>query len=317
MNDVNKHMPDEKSDFESMPDSENPFVSVIIPVFNDAENLRKCLYSLQQQTYPADRVEIIVVDNGSDRKLNDVTAGFERTILLEESMPGSYAARNKGISKATGEVWAFIDSDIVAEQDWLQKGIDMLYSQPGIGAVGGKVDFSFQNAQNPTPVELFDSLTSFRQKDYIEKTNFSGTGNLFSLPAIFEKVGLFNKDLKSGGDREWGNRVHNAGYSIVYAQEAVVYHPARNNLKEVLKKHRRVGGGIGQQLRGPQRVQWKKLFKAQVVEVLIFLRLSWEIFFGRGIPLLKKMQMLLINIAVSSLRIYEVHKVLMGGSPIR
>ncbi|MFC1845277.1 glycosyltransferase [Thermodesulfobacteriota bacterium] len=310
-------MPDEKSDSESMPESENPFVSVIIPVYNDAEYLRKCLNSLQRQTYPADRVEIIVVDNGSDEKLSqDLIDEFERTIFLEEPTPGSYAARNKAISQARGEVFAFIDSDIVAAPDWLISGIHVLNSHPDIGAVGGRVDFSFRDGQNPSAVELYDSLTSFKQKDYVEKDHFSGAGNLFTTPDVFEKVGLFNKNLKSGGDREWGNRVYNAGYLIAYAEDAVVYHPARNSMEEMLRKHRRVAGGNAQKIIGGKKM-WSKFLRAQIVEVLIFLRLCKETVFDGKVPVVKMVPVLAINMIVSMLRILEPYRILLGGKPIR
>ncbi len=243
---------------------DRPFVSVVIPVFNDAANLRVCLERLVGQTYPSERVEILVVDNGSDEPIDELVAQFERTSLYSESRPGSYAARNRGIAAAKSEILAFLDSDCVPAPDWLEKGVARLAANPGMGVVGGRVDFSFGDPENPSPVEIYDSLTSFKQKSYIEKSHFSGTGNLFAWRRVFERVGPFNAELKSGGDYEWGNRVYAHGIGIAYADDVRVTHPARQSLGPLLSKHRRVMGGISVPFSCPLT-----FLKGQLVEALL------------------------------------------------
>ncbi|MHC5088694.1 MAG: glycosyltransferase family 2 protein, partial [Planctomycetota bacterium] len=74
-----------------------PFLSIIIPVYNDNKGLSRLLPSLKQQTYPGDKYEIIVVDNGSSENVQAVTDTFEDIILFyENNIQSSYAARNKG-----------------------------------------------------------------------------------------------------------------------------------------------------------------------------------------------------------------------------
>ena len=80
------------------------FVSVIIPVYNDAERLKKCLLALEKQTYPQAQYEVIVVDNASEENIKDVVSQFPQARLTFENSPGSYAARNQGISIAKGEL---------------------------------------------------------------------------------------------------------------------------------------------------------------------------------------------------------------------
>src|SRR5262245_46024865 len=100
-----------------------PFVSVIIPVYNNPDGLRRCLHALEAQTYPKSRYEIIVVDNGSDTPPADMVRAFDRVTLLEEAVPSSYAARNRGLAQARGEVIAFTDSDCIPAPDWLAHGV--------------------------------------------------------------------------------------------------------------------------------------------------------------------------------------------------
>ncbi|NJR70570.1 MAG: glycosyltransferase family 2 protein [Synechococcales cyanobacterium CRU_2_2] len=80
------------------------FVSVIVPVYNDPQGLRRCLAQLEQQTYPRDRFEVIVVDNDSDpvAEIQGVVAQFAQARYVYEAVPGSYAARNRGIQVARG-----------------------------------------------------------------------------------------------------------------------------------------------------------------------------------------------------------------------
>ena len=59
----------------------------------------------------------------------------------------------------------------------------------------------------------------------------------------FSNIGLFTDSLISGGDYEWGWRANNKGISIVYASSAIVKHPARNNVAELLVKEKRIVGG--------------------------------------------------------------------------
>lgn len=221
-----------------------PFVSVIIPVYNDVAGLKTCLRALHGQTYPPDRFEIIVVDNGSDEDLSDIMNQHPGVRLLREPKPGSYAARNKAIVESKAAVLAFTDSDCDAAPVWLEAGVSALSQPECQGVVGGRVDFTFRKPDSPTTAELYDSVTYFNQEKYIHERGFTGTGNLFSRRDIFEKVGLFNEALKSGGDREWGQRCSDLGIRPLYASDACVKHPARDSFVALVKKAQRVAGGL-------------------------------------------------------------------------
>ena len=145
-----------------MESSEYPFLSVIIPVYNDNAGLKKLLPTLMQQSYPQDKYEVIVVDNGFNQDVTEVTKGFEVKLLTENDIQSSYAARNKGIQQAVGEVFVFIDSDCRAVEDWLYEGIKKM-QQVGSDLVGGNVVFSFSE-KNPTFVYWLASNPLVRLK---------------------------------------------------------------------------------------------------------------------------------------------------------
>ena len=219
------------------------FVSVIIPVYNDSEGLRLCLEALEKQTYPSDAYEVIVVDNNSKEDIAAVTGAFTQVRLIHESRQGSYAARNQGISIAKGEILGFTDSDCIPDPAWIEQGIKALKATPNCGLVAGNIEFYFKVPNQPTPAELYDSTRFLQQKRFVEEMHFGATANVFTYKAVFGKVGLFNDSLKSGGDQEWGKRVFSHDYTLTYAENAKIQHPARGSLKELRKKLRRVFQG--------------------------------------------------------------------------
>ncbi|MEB3281462.1 MAG: glycosyltransferase family 2 protein [Lyngbya sp.] len=229
-----------------MEHSSKPFVSVIVPVYNDTERLKHCLKALVQQTYPQNCYEVIVVDNGSDpaENVNSVVALFNQAFCIYENTPGSYAARNRGISIAKGEIIAFTDADCIPSFDWLEQGVTSLQKVPNCGLVVGKIEMFFKNQDKITPVELYESLTAFPQKELLEKYQYGAGANLFTWKQVIEKVGVFDATLKSSGDVEWCRRIFESGYLQVYAEKSCVQHPARTSWRELYKRTIRLVGGI-------------------------------------------------------------------------
>jgi len=221
-----------------------PFVSVIIPVYNDPVRLQTCLQALEEQTYPKCVYEVIVVDNGSDESITSIITQFSQVKTSYETRPGSYAARNKGLSLARGEVIAFTDSDCIPAPDWIERGVTKLQSIPNCGIVGGKIEMFFKDPHHPTAVEIYDSMTYFKQKEHIEQDEFSVTANLFTFKHVFDHIGRFDSELKSGGDWKWGRRVASFRYTLAYADDVRVAHPARHSLAGWITRERRVAKGI-------------------------------------------------------------------------
>src|SRR5207248_7276046 len=87
-------------------------VSVIIPHFNDTDNLERCLQLLAAQTLPANQFEVIVADNNSAGGLAAVeTICGVRARVVPAPIQGAAEARNAGVAAARGQVLAFLDSD--------------------------------------------------------------------------------------------------------------------------------------------------------------------------------------------------------------
>jgi len=216
-------------------------VSVVVPVFNDHGGLSICLEALNEQTLPSSDFEIIIVDNGSDQP---VTVEYPENARVEiEIQPGSYAARNKAIATARAPIVAFTDADCIPDPGWLESGAAYLDSHPDVSSIGGPVRVFPRDPLHRTPAEVYEAVHGFPQEIYIAERGFAATANLMVRRGVFDAVGSFNADLRSGGDVEFGQRSSSAGYAMAFAGTATVRHPARRTLDSYTKKLRRTMSG--------------------------------------------------------------------------
>jgi glycosyltransferase involved in cell wall biosynthesis len=156
--------------------SEPPFVSVIVPVFNDARRLVGCIEGLRGQSYPSERFEVLVIDNGST---DDPAAAVDRhglVRLMVEPKPGPYAARNLGIAKASGEVLAFTDADCVPAPEWLEAGVRELNALSA-DVLGGAIEVMPRVPRRPNPAELYEMLYGYRHQRSVSRHSSCFTAN--------------------------------------------------------------------------------------------------------------------------------------------
>lgn len=113
--------------------NKNPLVSVIIPTYNEEEDIVACLESLRNQTYQ--NQEVIVVDDGSTDSTIELIQKFGGVIIIKQAHQGPGAARNLGASEAKGEILVFIDADMVLFPDYIDKLIIPLISGEALGTI--------------------------------------------------------------------------------------------------------------------------------------------------------------------------------------
>lgn len=296
-----------------------PFVSVVIPVYNDSHRLKLCLAALEQQTYPQTRYEVIVVDNGSEdaEMVKTVVAACNQAIVTEEPIPSSYAARNKGIALSKGEVIAFTDADCIPDLHWIEQGVKSLLQTPNCGLVAGKIVLFFRDPHRLSLVELYESVAAFRQQDHLEKCQYGSTANVFTLRQVFEQVGLFDARLKSSGDLEWGQRVHAHGYQQFYAEDAYILHPARYSFAELCKKTIRIAGGIydGQIQKYDSRFKRNTMFLRVIFSLFLYpIEFSFKILNESELKTInQKLKVAFMTFVVRYLILLELLRLKVGG----
>lgn len=217
----------------------NPRVSVIVPVLNGGRRVERCLEALRNQTWPASRLEIIVVDNGSVDDTRARVRDHGAVLMVERSAASPYVARNAGLARARGEVLAFTDADCIPAKDWVEQGLAELERQ-GADLAGGQVRFSF--GEHATAGELLDAVKNLDNERSIAELGAAKTGNLFVTRRVFDALGGFAADRRSGGDVEFTGRASGAGFALVYAPDALVEKRARR-APALARKQYRVGRG--------------------------------------------------------------------------
>ncbi|MBX3483760.1 glycosyltransferase [Phenylobacterium sp.] len=216
--------------------SAGPFVSVVVPHYQDLAGLKICMASLAAQTFPRDRFEIVVADNNSPVGLEAVKAvvgDLGKVVLVTEK--GAGPARNGAVAASRGEILAFIDSDCVAEPQWLDEGVKGLER---FDLVGGRVRVLVGDPAAMTPAEAFERVFAFDFKTYIEKKGFTGAGNMFCRRTLFERVGPFGVGLSE--DVDWSRRAVAGGARLGYVPDAAIGHPARVTWEQLSTKWRRL-----------------------------------------------------------------------------
>ncbi|MEL7504744.1 MAG: glycosyltransferase [Cyanobacteria bacterium J06554_6] len=226
-----------------------PTVSVIVPIYNGERDLPGLIDCLLAQAYPADRVEYLMVDNGScDRTPTLLTAaaetakakGLTLTPLTETDIQSAYAARNTGIRAATGEILAFTDADCYPQPTWLAELVQG-FQDESVGLVVGEV-VAFPGR---TWLEQFaERKNLLSQKDTLAHTfcPYGQTANIAVRASAFEKVGLFRPHMTTGGDADMCWRLQReGGWQLHFAESAQVQHRHRTNFKDLKSQWYRYG----------------------------------------------------------------------------
>ncbi|MFB1078181.1 glycosyltransferase [Photobacterium damselae] len=219
-------------------------VSIIIPTYRDWFRLSLCLDALVSQSYPCEKIQIIVVNNDPDNVREDIIKKFKNTniLFIDEIKAGSYAARNTGLKYAVGDIVAFTDSDCIPDSEWLTNAVSFLENNKNIDRIGGHIELFFKSKKRNL-AEIYEACYAFRQEEFVEKQNMAATANMITYKKLFDHVGNFNDKLMSGGDAEWGKRASLLEYKIAYCNNVIVRHPSRDSISGIFLKNRREAAG--------------------------------------------------------------------------
>lgn len=209
---------------------------MIIPHYNDLDNLCECLKRLQTQAMDRSQFEIIVADNNSSCGLAAVRQACDGVArVVSATNQGASEARNAGVAASRGEVLAFTDSDCRPAPEWLEQGILALQDAD---VVGGRMVVAVEDRSRLTQAEAYELVFAFNNKRYVEEQGYSVTANMFTRRAVVRKVGAFRVGVAE--DLDWGRRATALGFRTKYAAEAVVTHPARRQWPDLVRKWRRL-----------------------------------------------------------------------------
>ncbi len=196
--------------------------SVIIPTFNRKERLIECLQSLEAQTYPKENFEVIIVDDGSSDGTEEAIQKFKcdsklSVVYLKQNNSGPGSARNLAASKARGDILAFTEDDVLIDERWLENASNYFQDESLDGVEGNT---TIHHSARPLRImERRGHLGFLPCNLFVRKTVFNVLGG-YSTEYFDEITNLYFRE-----DADFGYRLIENGYTIVFADDVVVAHP--------------------------------------------------------------------------------------------
>ena len=210
------------------------YASVIVCTYNRADRLKNGIISIENQTYPKDMYEIIIVNDGSMDNTMEIIDEFIRIysnikfVNLIENHGVCYAA-NSGFEVSKGEYILFTDDDCIVTPDWIERMLSHLSTHP---VVVGQIRSSDHNY-----LALADNISGFHPLMKMDKpgiTTILAGGNMALQREVFISSGGFKPGYKIM-DMELGVRLLEAGRTFYYAPDVIVTHyPERANIRETM-----------------------------------------------------------------------------------
>lgn len=235
---------------------DNVSVSIVVASYDRPESLRECLDALSKLQSQR-QVEIIVVDNHPESgKTPPVAADFPGVMLISEPRRGSSYARNAGIIRASGDIIAVTDDDVVVSPDWLEQLIAP-FERSEIGAVTGNVLPRALETEAQYLFETYGGLgRGFKRMEFgpswfrasrrraAPTWKLGATANAAFRAELFRdpRIGLMDEALGAGMPCGVGEdtllfyRLIKAGYSLAYQPDAYVWHSHRRDRAALRKQ---------------------------------------------------------------------------------
>jgi succinoglycan biosynthesis protein ExoA len=224
-------------------DETSPFISIIIPMHNEGDHIRPCLEAALTQDYPAERMEILVVDGCSTDHSRDVVAqyiqGHAHLRLLDNPRRTTPAALNVGIRAARGKYMIRIDAHTVVAADYVRQCVTLLESS-GAANVGGQMRPVGQTAvgqvvalSTTSRFGVGDARFHYDAREQTVDTVYMGAFRR----EIFDQVGLFDEELVRNQDYELNIRIRKAGGKIVLSPKIVSYYTPRSSLPALWRQY--------------------------------------------------------------------------------
>jgi poly-beta-1,6-N-acetyl-D-glucosamine synthase len=219
-----------------------PMISVILPVYNSGDTLEACLRSIAAQDYPLDRMEILLVNNGSRDGSFQVFARMQNELEMSISWhsilnQGKAWALNAGIHLANGQYIFNIDTDVVLAPDAFRRAVEVMESEPDLGAVTGAIEVlpppedSSRIMSFLAECEFFEYLTAFRvgrvHQSYLHSLyTLSGAFSVFRREVLLRTFLYSHETVTEDTDLTYEIYERLQGWRIACVTSAVAYvHP--------------------------------------------------------------------------------------------
>jgi glycosyltransferase involved in cell wall biosynthesis len=259
------------------------FISIILPCFNEEQDLPRCLTSLENQTY--EHFEIIAINDGSTDNtgtiLQDYAERHPNVVIVEiehkNRKLGSGAPRNEGAKYAKGDILVFVDADVTLEPDYLHKITVDIRNGNAIGTMYGYEENA--NYDKNCWARCFGRVRwDAFEEGYTVYPVFSAI-----LKSVFDEVGGFDASRAYGSD----HTIHIKSGLQAKVVKATSYHYNPDSISGIYKHAVWFGRGIPQRIKvkkiadrvGDPTLRWQLKLLTLTIILLCFLVIviSWKI----------------------------------------
>lgn len=246
---------------------DNPKISIIIPVYNEKEDIVTTIKHIKKLNYS--NYELIIIDDSTDETPQMIADNsYEKLVYLKpETRKDRSQARNIGINKSTGEILVILNADVLLPPDFLNKLIDNYSDGCDYLLVDSEVfNLSSIYARHVDCDHKYKRYETDWVKKWTWTEGFSVKRNIALKTSLFPSGSV---PMTAGEDRVFGEDLNRIGAKKKVDLNIIVKHIAPDNLKDfwIFRKSR--GAGSSQVKRFLQKWSYLKIF---IVELIKFLR---------------------------------------------
>lgn len=225
-----------------------PFITVVMPVRNEANYIARSLTSVIEQDYPAERMEIIVADGMSTDSTREIVKLFQARVanirLIDN--PGKIAPTglNRATESAQGEIIARVDGHCEIAPDYLRRAIEHLQTEQ-VDGVGGPIETIGETATAQVIAAAMSSAfgvgdSAFRTVK--DKTMLTST---IAFPvytrAIIDRAGAYDEEMVRNQDDEYNCRLRKLGAKLLLASDVRSKYYSRGTMRKLFKQYYQYG----------------------------------------------------------------------------
>jgi glycosyltransferase involved in cell wall biosynthesis len=222
----------------------DPFVSVIIPTFNEEKHIAPLIENILHQDYPADRLEVFIIDGMSQDRTQEIIGEYHKQnpsiqLLLNEKRFVSFAL-NTGIKKSRGDVVIRMDAHSEYPSDYISKLVRYLFELKADNVGGTWITKPADDSPKANAIAAaLSSVFGVGNAHY--RLGVKKARKVDTVPfgcfhkSLFDRIGMFDEELLRNQDDEFNARIIENGGSIYLLPDVTIIYYARRNISSLLK----------------------------------------------------------------------------------
>ena len=223
-------------------------VSIVIPCRNEVQYIGSCLQSIVNCTFPKEQLDVIVADgdsrDGSDNIIRQYEEQYPYIHFVSNPHLTTPYALNLGIKYNNSDVVIILGAHSTIEKDFIERNIEVLFSDDRIGCCGGILTNSYADEKSliigyamSQPFGVGNAhFRTGNKEGFVDTVAFGAYKR-----EVFDKVGLFDEQLTRNQDDEYNFRLTQAGYKIFLSKEIQSYYVVRSGFNKLFQQYYQYG----------------------------------------------------------------------------